>query len=381
MKWLSLAAVWASAALAGCPLFFHWNAPPPTALRTHIAIDLSYVAASLICYSIYRSEWSRLGPRRALSLVLLVFLLTSFVNKIHNFNVDRASNYVAGISNKTFQENLQESVIHLSPSAVPHSYRFLPNAMVFWMQLGGVRFDAARDIYRLLVGLILFYAVYRFASRYTEFVGSVLAMLLVAAVYPISFENYIGQLTDPLSHLSFVLAFLFLETSDFAALLTTLIIGSLAKETILALAGFYALFTRRDKDHAAKAVILCSASAVAYFAVRLLVLHGGLHYGQVSGTSPAHIVENWRDRKWIEPFLLTAGAYLPFLALGWRHTPALLRNLVLYLIPVLFLSSLLFGWLSESRNFMPVVFVTAVIAARFLTARAARSADLNTESQ
>lgn len=49
-------------------------------------------------------------------------------------------------------------------------------------------------------------------------------------------------------------------------------------------------------------------------------------------------------------------------------------------LAVLFLSSLLFSWLDESRNYMPVVFVFAVIAAHALTqnpsARAERPGQL-----
>lgn len=366
MKRFALITSWLFVALAITPILLHWTAPHPDPFRTHLAIDLGYLVAALICWLFFRAEAGRLGKRRAIGLVLLVFLLSSFVNQIHNFNVDRSSNYIATIPNETLQEQLQESVVRLSPEAAPHSYRFLPNAMVLWLQLGGVRFDAARDLYRLLVGLLLFYAIYRFASLYTNFAGTVMAMLLVCAVYPISLEFYIGQLTDPLSQLSFVLAFVSLEAGDFACLLSVLLIGSLAKETVLALAGFYALFGRRKANHTIKAILLCAASLAAFFAVRLSVLHGPLHYPEVSGTNFAHIVDNWRDSKWRKLFLITAGAYVPFLILGWKDTPLLLKRLVLYLIPVLFLSSLLFGWLSETRNYMPVVFVLAVVTARYL---------------
>jgi hypothetical protein len=41
--------------------------------------------------------------------------------------------------------------------------------------------------------------------------------------------------------------------------------------------------------------------------------------------------------------------------------------LALFLFPVLFLSGLFFSFLVEMRNFMPLVFVLAVIAARYLT--------------
>jgi hypothetical protein len=100
------------------------------------------------------------------------------------------------------------------------------------MELGGVSFDVARDVYRYVFGVLLFYAVYRYARLYTNYLGGILAMLLAGVVYPVSFEHYAGQLTDPLSHLSFLLAFIFLHTGAFAAFLTTLLIGALAKSLV-----------------------------------------------------------------------------------------------------------------------------------------------------
>jgi hypothetical protein len=364
-KAMVVAIAWAMAALTVMPVIFQWTAPAPSPFRTHLATDLSYAAAALLCYALVRAESRHLGRSRALALIVLIFLLSSFTNQIHSFNVDNASNYAPPTSNEVLQERLQEAVIHLSPGVVPHSYRFLPNAMVYWLQLAGVRFDAARDIYRLLTGILLFYALYRFARLYTNLHGGIMALLLTAAIYPISFEWYIGQLTDPLSHLSFVLGFIFLETENFAFLLTTLLLGSLAKETVLALTGFYVLFFRSSKHYLVKAAVLCATSLAIFLCVRLLVLRGGMHYQQISGTTLSHIFENWHDTKWHRLFLLTGGAYLPFLALGWKRTPPSLKRLVFYLLPVLFLSSLFFSWLSETRNWMPVVFVLAVIAARY----------------
>jgi hypothetical protein len=367
-KWRSwiLVAAWSGALLAILPVVCRWQPPPPRPLATHLALDVAYALAALLCYSFYRKELPQLGRPRAAALVFLVFLLSSVANQIHSFNVDHATNYAPPIANETWQEQLQQRVIQLSPGATPHSYRFLPNGLVLWMQSGGVRFDAARDIYRLLSGLLLFYAIYRYARLYTTRLGSILAMLLVSAVYPISFEWYIGQLTDPLSHLSFILAFIFLETETFPLLLTTLLIGSLAKETILAIFGFYVLFCRRQTNYVLRAIVLCSASLAIYFGVRLFVLHGAIHYQDISGVTFDHVLENWRDSKWHDLFLLTGGAYLPFLFLGWKNTPVLLKQLVFYLIPVLFVSSLFFSWLSETRNFMPLVFVLSVIGGRYL---------------
>jgi hypothetical protein len=336
--------------LAILPVICRWKPPPPGPLATHLALDSAYVAAVLLCYLFYRKEVAGLSRSRAAALVFLIFLFSSFTNQIHSFSVDHATNYAPPIPNEIWQEQLQQQVIQLSPKAVPHSYRFLPNGIVLWMQLAGVRFDAARDIYRLLTGLLLFYAIYRFARLCTGVVGAILAMLLVSAVYPISFEWYIGQLTDPLSHLSFLLAFIFLETGDFPLLFSTLLIGSLAKETILAISGFYVLFCRKQANYRLKAIVLCLASLAVYFGVRLFVLHGAMHFRDISGVTFGHVLENWRDSKWHGLFLLTGVAYLPFLFLGWKDTPVLLKQLTFYLIPVLFVSSLFFSWLQRNTQ-------------------------------
>jgi hypothetical protein len=357
--------VWALACLAILPAIFHWEAPPPyTDAGRYLPIGLGYLIAVSICYVIFRAELRRLSRPQALSLVFVIFLLTSITNNLHGFNVDQATNYFPE-PNRVWQERTHNLVMQLAPALLPHSYRFLPNSIVRWVQLAHLDFDSARDLYRLIAGLLLFYSIYKYARLYSNYTSAIVAMLLTAAIYPISFEHYAGQLTDPLSHLSFVLAFIFLETEEFALLLSTLVIGSLAKETVLALAGYYVLFCQREARYQVKAVSLCVASAGVYFGVRLFVLHGSMNYQQTSGVKLEHVLENWQFIGWHEPFLLTACALLPFLALGWKETALSLKRLVFFLFPVLFLSSLFFSWLVETRNFMPLVFVLSVVAAGY----------------
>ena len=294
-------------------------------------------------------------------------MLTLVVNRIHHVDVDRSSNYFGDLSNTQWQIMVQNQVILLSASALPHSYRFLPNAIVRWMEFGGAGYATGRDAYRLIFAVPLFWAIYRYARLYTGYKGAIIALLLVGIIYPISFEMYAGQLTDPLSHLSFVLAFIFLATGQFWFLLTTLLLGSLAKETVLAMAAYYVLFHRKDRYYPAKAAMLSSAAAVFYFGVRFAVLHGSMDYAQVSGMSSSHIRENLSDyHTWAPLVLLTAGSLFPFLALGWKTTPRVLKQQTFFLAPTLFLSSLAFSWLSETRNFMPLVFILAVVAGCYL---------------
>jgi hypothetical protein len=96
------------------------------------------------------------------------------------------------------------------------------------------------------------------------------------------------------------------------------------------------------------------------------VLKGDIHYSQVSGVGRAHILSNLSPHLWPPVFLLTAGAFLPFLALNWGRTQLSLKRQVAFLLPVLFVSSLVFSNLYETRNFMPLVFVLAVVAGQYL---------------
>ncbi len=309
----------------------------------------------------------RLGRVRSLTLVFILFLLTSITNGVHRYYVDHSA-LSSQISDLNWQIAVHEGVMRLAPSFAPHSYRFLPNCIVRWLQLAGFSYENARDVYRLVVGLLVFYALYRYARLFTAYGGAILAMMLVALIYPISFEYYAGQLTDPLSQLSFILAFIFLETSSFGLFLSTLLIGSLGKETVLAMAGYYLLFGRAERHYFPKAVLLVCAVLADYFGVRWLVLRGSPHYqyNQVSGMTPADVWLNWHSGRWLPLLLLTVGSLVPFLLANWKDTPAGLKRQALFLFPVLFLSGTFFSWLFETRNFMPLVFVLAVVAGRYL---------------
>lgn len=368
-KWLILALAWAAAAFLIWPVFRHRPILIYHESRTDDAIAIGYALCAGLLYWFYRIESRRADRSRALILTLLIALLTAFTNQIHHYFVDEGSYFPPSLqlNNLQWQERLQIDVTQ-GKLAVPHVYRFLPNAIVLWMQLLRVNYDAARDIYRSIFGLLLFYSIYRFARRYTDYLGGILTLLLVAAVYPMSFEAYAGQLTDPMSHLSFVLAFLFLATGEFECFLSTLIIGSLAKETVLAMTGFYLLFCYRERRFWLKAAILCGSTVIVYYGVRLWVLGGAMQYRQISGVDPQHALGNLRSPQWPMAVAILL-AYSIFLVIAWKQTPTMLKKLALYLIPVLLISNAFFGWLRETRNYMPAVFVLAVIAARYISQR------------
>lgn len=368
--WLHVA-IWALTLLAILPVVFHWQARAPAigVGKTLRSLVLNLVALG-ICYCIFRAERRRMSVSAALSVVVLCFVLTTTVNIMHKYMVDDAHHFGPATPDLDWQVGVQNGVINLDPQLLPHSYRFLPNAVVRWMEFAGISFVQARNTYRLYFMLLIFYALYRYAHLYTSHQGAIIAVLCTAALFPASFVNYAGQLTDPMLDVAFLLCFIFLEAGDFPLFLATMLIGSLAKETILAMVGYYILFCRRDRNYLVRSAVAVVSAAVIYFGVRLFVLKGSFVYGDVSGVSLDHIARNWPLSTWEKDFLATAAVFVPFLILAWRKTPRALKQQFFYWLPVLFVSSLVFSWLFEARNFMPVVFVLSVVTGRWFAQQA-----------
>jgi hypothetical protein len=59
---------------------------------------------------------------------------------------------------------------------------------------------------------------------------------------------------------------------------------------------------------------------------------------------------------------LFVGVFLPPIAWRWRVLDPCLRNLCLVVTPLLLFSNVCFGWLYESRNYMPLVPLLATMA-------------------
>jgi hypothetical protein len=352
--------------LALLPVVFRLPAPA----HTHnpvFGILLRYglpLLAAAGCYFFDR----KLPQRERLNALLLCLALSLLTNYLHLWLVDSSGNTWG--SHHSIQLQLHEAAIMSKPEALPHSYRFLPDGIIRLFEQVTGDFDSARDSYRSFFGLFLFYALYRFARLYLQQGGAILCLALWSAILPVSYRYYAGQPADPMSHLSFLLAFTFLETEQFAWLLLTILIGSLAKETILAMSGYYALFHWREPQFARKAILLLATSGLICLGVRAVVLGFAPNYSQISGVTANHIAENWNNyRQWIGPFIFTAGFFCPFCIVGWRDAPITLRRLVLFLFPVLFLSGLVFSWLREGRNFMPLCAPLIVITAGYLLPR------------
>ena len=210
---------------------------------------------------------------------------------------------------------------------------------------------------------LLLFSIYYYARCYYSHGKAILVLMIYAVVYPISIRYYAGQITDPISHLSFVLTFIFLKINLFSYFSLTILIGILAKESIGIMSLYYVLFRRKDKRYLFKVIFLIVICFFIIFGIRMWVTSGDVQYRNISGVNLTHVKNNLLDiSRWGRQMLFTVGIFIPFLFISWKGSQREIRNLTIFLFPFLLLSNVFFGWLCETRNLIPVVIILSLIA-------------------
>jgi len=309
-----------------------------------------------------------LSTKQKIRLFVLFIGLAFLINDIHYTWVDSTDNVFKTISNHQFQVDLHEKVLNLSPEMIPHSYRFLPNSLARIFEVLTGDFSYARALYRYIFMFLLLFSIYFYSRLYGNHEKSLWVVLLYSVVYPISIRYYAGQLTDPLSHFLFVCSFIFIQLDLFLFFSLTILLGIITKETILIMPIYYILLKIRDRACMVKGAILFMIGLSVVFFIRTVVnsnLDNSFTYKSISGVDFTHIRENLFENQsiWVPQVLFTVGIMMPFYVLSWKSSRKELRNLVLFLLPILFISSTVFSWLYEARNFIPVFVPMAIIAA------------------
>src|SRR5215470_891233 len=133
--------------------------------------------------------------------------------------------------NRDWQLMMHRAVLRLDPGWLPHSYRFLPHGVAEILTWLTGSFEPARAIYRLTFTFLLLLSIYYWSRLYTGHGAAIAVVMVYAIVYPASIRYYAGQLTDPMSHLAFVVAYIFLELEVFPFVAVAILLGLLAKES------------------------------------------------------------------------------------------------------------------------------------------------------
>jgi hypothetical protein len=255
----------------------------------------------------------------------------------------------------------------------PHRDRQLPYGFVRLLERTTHDWLFSCLAYRWFFTWWFLWASYRLARHYHPPARALLAVVPVVLLYPLSVWYYWGQLADPLSHSLFLLSIIYLLEDRPWPLAASLALGVAAKETVVLLVPVYlACWWWRGWRAWVTAGFLGSACVAAYLAVRLpqgwrpgLTNVNGLDalmIGTNLGIGPPiawTVVPLWEN--YLHP-LLFVGVFLPALAWNWPLIDPRLRTVCATLTPLLLASNVCFGWLYESRNYMPLVPLLATAA-------------------
>jgi hypothetical protein len=337
-------------------------APAEAAIRKAIVLLLLGLA---VAWRVQLDEQEGPGSGRVtVGVAFLALALTA----CHWLIVDRDSFQV------NWQRDLYLHVFDHQYSA-PHRYRPLPYGFARLLERMTGDWLFACLAYRWFFTFWFAWAWHRFARLFLSPRRAQLALLPLPILYPLSILYYWGQLTDPLSHALLVLGMIYVVEDRWLALAGALTVGIIAKETaVLLVPAYFACYWRRGLPAWVRTAFLGATAVAAFYAVRLFV-DGSWRpsYQDVNGTEGLMVLTNLgigkplyesaapSFEKYLQPFLFV-GIFLPAIAWHWRGTDPRLRALFLTLVPLLLASNLCFGWMYESRNYLPLVPLLATMA-------------------
>jgi hypothetical protein len=310
----------------------------------------------------------------AVSLTSGFLVLAGLATAWHAYYVDRF--------NAEWQRTLYLDILNQTGDEnglrIPHQFRPLPYGFVRMLEWITGDWWFSCIVYRWCFTFWFLWGAHRFARLFLKPMPALLTILPLVALYPLSVPYYRGQLTDPLSHALFIVALIYVVQDRWMLLAATLALGVMGKETVLLVTvSYFACYWRLGWPAFYRTAVLGAACVAAYFAVRASIgwrlgfdkINGteglmiesnlgidlGLGYAKYRGAAP--VVMNY-----LHPVLFV-GPFLPFIIFGWRRIDGRLKAAFLTLTPLLLVTNLCFGWMYESRNYMPLVPLLATMAA------------------
>ena len=323
-----------------------------------------FALTPLFVLSLFRTyEGSR---RERWFLIVLALVGACFCEHIAHQFVDKG-HYFGGPVNSDWQKMLQERVIALDPVHVPHSYRFFSHGIVELFSWLGGGFEVGRAAYRLLFNALLCGAILRFARLFLPVVYSAATLVLLLCLYPVTVAFFAGQFVDPASHLSFVACFYFIHRGFEPGLAPSILVGIFAKESVAVMAAARLFGPGKRFRSLVVAGLYLGLALGAILTIRFVVNHGAMRYNQISGVGVGHLLANLKPWDvWGPQLALSLGVLLPGAVLGWRLMDRNYRLMAVLVSVSLIVSSLMFSWLHEARNFFPAMILLAIVNLRYV---------------
>jgi hypothetical protein len=362
LPWLALFLI---AALALPPLLLE-PLPVDFIKRDSAALDWSgkwLVWVAMLASLVLWTRRIRHNEPRAADLVVLFAVLAAAMTAIHQHIVDVVHE---GWQRTMYLDILNHTGDDFGSLRIPHAFRPLPYGFTRSLEWLTGDWTFACLVYRWFFTFWFVAGCYRFARLWLRPLWALATLLPVIALYPLSVWYYWGQLTDPLSHALFVLALIYAVQDRVSLLAVALGLGVLAKETVLLVVPAYFAAQWRKGLPAILNTALLGAVCVAAFLAARLPYGWYPGYQKINGTEQLMVRENlglekqygisedmrlanyWHPAVFVLPFV-------PYILFGWRRLDGRLQALCLVLPPLVLLSNLCFGWMYESRNYMPLL--------------------------
>ena len=335
-----------------------WFMGPPPMVPGQIFWVVAVVAPWLVLKGAAASR------REQAVLTAIVVASAAFSNHVHYIVVELGHFFPVSQfkDNTAWQYYMHRGILALSAAYIPHSYRFLPDALIGVMEWATGSFEGARLANALIFYGLLYAFTFRLARVYLSTVGSIAVIVLVLVVYPVTSSWYAGQPIDPMSHLSFVVCMWALASGQEAPFGASLIAGCFAKESVLIVAPCRAFYGERRVRAVLLAILYSVLTLAAIAAIRLIVNGGTFSYGGVSGVEPGFFATNFAEyREWVPQYVFSLGIFVPGAVWGWKWMDRSFRLTCLVVTAGVVISSAMFSWLTEVRNLVPAVVMFAIV--------------------
>jgi hypothetical protein len=345
--------------------------------------SIGLVAAVMVIIIVWRASLDRNDNPAAIRRAVVFMALAALLTAVHYTIVDTQAvdperfPYVLSWQRGNYLAVLGGALEGPGISYVPHVYRPLPYGFTRTIELVTGNWRFACLAYRFFFTYWVLWAMQRFGEMFLPSgrAGWIIAVYVV--LYPLSIWYYSGQLTDPLSHFLFILSMILIVEDWWPELALALGLGVLAKETALLLVvAYFACHYRQGRVVWRRTAVLGLIGIAAYFAVRLhvgwvpdlrsinsntvLMIRSNLG---LPGRQYKSIAPLWQN--YLNPILFVIVWLAPAMA-KWRAIDAKLKAMAIVLVPLMLGVNLCFGWLYESRNYVPLLplLVTMALAGR-----------------
>lgn len=329
---------------------------------------ITLVVAIMFGIVLWRAALDRARDPAATLRAVVFMVLAALLTATHFIIVERQTFYPERLPYVLeWQLRDYQAVLNATLGGhVPHVYRPLPYGFTRTIELATADWRFACVAYRFFFTYWVLWAMQRFGQIFMPPNRAGWIIVVYVLLYPLSIWYYSGQLTDPLSHFLFILGMIWIVQNRWAELAAAIALGVLSKETALLLVvAYWACYYRQGPAALRRTVVLGVIGVITYFAVRLhvgwapslryinsnpvLMIRDNLG---LPGRQYKSIAPLWQN--YLNPILFVIVWLVPAMT-KWRAIDARLRAMAVVLVPLTLAVNLCFGWLYESRNYVPLL--------------------------